>query len=206
MFHAQFCLQGGCVALLAAGGMFFPLLLRRSRCRRNPGARQRTTSIAGSCEGDQVYTCKEGVTQFAWTLRRPTRSCLIRMANPSANISRGLPGKRATVARYRQSCCPPRLRRTRIDSVAAGDIVNHEGTGVLSRLRASSGLHTKGGKSPASGCDAAHAARKSACPIRPITSFTRRSKLDEGHGLDNWRRRCVLLYLRRKTLLQGISA
>jgi len=36
------------------------------------------------------------------------------------------------------------------------NIVGHEGSGVLSRATSIQRINTKGGKAPASGCDAAH--------------------------------------------------
>ncbi len=44
------------------------------------------------------------------------------------------------------------------------NIVSHESTGVLSRATSIQRLNTKGGKAPATGCDAAHAGQELRVP------------------------------------------
>ena len=44
------------------------------------------------------------------------------------------------------------------------NIVTHEGSGVLSRATTIQRLNTKGGKAPASGCDAAHVGQEVRAP------------------------------------------
>lgn len=54
-----------------------------------------------------------------------------------------------------------RLRRTPIRFPGLlVNIIGHEGSGVLSRATTIQRINTRGGKAPASGCDAAHAGQE----------------------------------------------
>jgi len=112
-------------------------------------------------KGDQVYTCKEGVTQFAWTLKAPDAQLFDKdgksfgkhFAGPSWEAS---DGSRVTGKAVANVPSPD------ADSIAwlLVNIVNHEGTGLLSRATSIQRINTKGGKAPASGCDAVHAGQE----------------------------------------------
>jgi Protein of unknown function (DUF3455) len=110
-------------------------------------------------KGDQVYACKaktEG-PPFAWILRAPDADLFDgdgkpfgrHVAGPSwvANDGSRVNGKAvANVPSPDPDSIPWLLVH----------VVSHEGAGVLTPTTSIQRLHTKGGKSPASGCDAEH--------------------------------------------------
>jgi hypothetical protein len=108
-------------------------------------------------KGDQVYTCKEGVTQFAWTLKAPDAQLFDKDGKPFGKHFAGPSweagdGSRVTGKAVANVPSPD------ADSIPwlLVNIVGHEGSGVLSRATSIQRINTKGGKAPASGCDAAH--------------------------------------------------
>jgi|HubBroStandDraft_2_1064218.scaffolds.fasta_scaffold287957_1 hypothetical protein len=108
-------------------------------------------------KGDQVYTCKSDAAQFAWTLKAPDAQLFDKdgksfgkhFAGPSweANDGSRVVGKAVANAPSPDA-----------DSIAwlLVNVVTHEGSGVLSSVTTIQRLNTKGGKAPASGCDAGH--------------------------------------------------
>lgn len=108
-------------------------------------------------KGDQVYTCKGDAGQFTWTLKAPDAQLFDRdgkpfgkhFAGPSweANDGSRVIGKAVATAPSPDA-----------DSIAwlLIMVVKQEGKGVLSRASSIQRLNTKGGKAPASGCDASH--------------------------------------------------
>jgi hypothetical protein len=112
-------------------------------------------------KGDQVYTCKGDATQFAWTLKAPDAQLFDKdgkpfgkhFAGPSWEASDGsrVVGKAVANAPSPDADSIPWL---------LVNIVSHEGSGVLSSATTIQRLNTKGGKAPASGCDAANAGKE----------------------------------------------
>jgi len=108
-------------------------------------------------KGDQVYTCKGDATQFAWTLKAPDAQLFDNdgkpfgkhFAGPSweANDGSRVTGKAVANAPSPDANSIPWL---------LVNILSHDGSGVLSRATTIQRLNTKGGKAPASGCDASH--------------------------------------------------
>src|SRR5258707_2336105 len=73
----------GCAALLAAGGMFFPFTASAQQVPTQiqaPANEQLLLQV--HAKGDQVYTCKDGVTQLAWTLKAPDARLLDKDGKP----------------------------------------------------------------------------------------------------------------------------
>jgi uncharacterized protein DUF3455 len=109
-------------------------------------------------KGDQIYTCKGDAAQFSWTLKAPDAQLFDKdgkpfgkhFAGPSWEASDGsrVTGKAAANAPSPDPDSIPWLLVS---------VVSHEGSGVLSRASFIQRLSTKGGKAPASGCDASHA-------------------------------------------------
>ena len=109
-------------------------------------------------KGDQIYTCKQGVTQFAWTLKGPEAQLTDKDGKPfgkhyagpswEANDGSRITGKAAANAPSPDNDSIPWLLVT---------VVSHGGEGVLARVTSIQRLNTKGGTAPASGCDSAHA-------------------------------------------------
>jgi hypothetical protein len=112
-------------------------------------------------KGDQVYTCKEGVAQYAWDLKAPDARLFDKdgkpfgkhFAGPSweANDGSRVTGKAVANVPSPDANSIPWL----LVQVAA-----HEGTGLLSRVSFIQRLNTKGGKAPSSGCDESHAGQE----------------------------------------------
>lgn len=112
-------------------------------------------------EGDQIYTCKMDGAQFAWALKVPDAQLSNKdgkpfgkhFAGPSweANDGSRITGKAVANA---PSPDPESIPWLLIN------IVSHDGNGLLSRVTTVQRLNTKGGKAPASGCDAAHPGRE----------------------------------------------
>jgi hypothetical protein len=108
-------------------------------------------------KGDQVYTCKSDAAQFTWTLKAPDAQLFDKdgktfgkhFAGPSWEASDGSRVTGKAVANAPSSDA---------DSIAwlLLNIVSHDGSGVLSSATTIQRLNTKGGKAPASRCDASH--------------------------------------------------
>src|SRR5712675_767666 len=94
-------------------------------------------------KGDQVYTCKGDAAQFTWTLKAPDAQLFDENGKPFANA--------------------PSPDANSIPWLLV-NIVTHEGTGVLSSATTIQRLNTKGGKAPASGCDASHVGQEVRAP------------------------------------------
>jgi FtsP/CotA-like multicopper oxidase with cupredoxin domain len=109
-------------------------------------------------KGDQIYTCKSESSQSGWTLKAPDAQLFDKneesfgkhFAGPSweANDGSRVTGKVVANSPSPDPDSIPWLLLT---------IVSHDGTGVLSRTKSIQRLNTKGGKAPASRCDAARA-------------------------------------------------
>jgi hypothetical protein len=114
--------------------------------------------LQAHAKGDQIYTCKEGATQFVWTLKGPEAQLADKDGKPfgkhyagptwEANDGSRITGKAAANAPSPDNDSIPWLLVT---------VVSHSGEGVLARVTSIQRLNTKGGKAPASGCDSAHA-------------------------------------------------
>jgi Protein of unknown function (DUF3455) len=116
-------------------------------------------------KGDQVYTCKGENAQFAWTLKAPDAQLFDKDGQPFGKHFAGpsweaKDGSRVTGKAVANAPSPD------ADSIPwlLVNIVGHEGTGVLSRATTIQRLNTKGGKAPATGCDASHAGQEVRVP------------------------------------------
>jgi hypothetical protein len=112
-------------------------------------------------KGDQVYTCKSDAAQFAWTLKAPDAQLFDKdgklfgkhFAGPSweANDGSRVTGKAVANSPSLDADSIPWLLVT---------VVSHDGGGVLSRVTSIQRVNTKGGKAPATGCDASHVGKE----------------------------------------------
>jgi hypothetical protein len=109
-------------------------------------------------KGDQIYTCKGDAAQFAWTFKAPDAQLFDKDGKPFGKHFAGpsweaQDGSRVTGKAVANAPSPD------ADSIPwlLVNIVGHEGAGVLSRATTIQRLNTKGGKAPATGCDASHA-------------------------------------------------
>jgi hypothetical protein len=108
-------------------------------------------------KGDQVYTCKGAAAQFTWTLKAPDAQLFDQDGKPFGKHFAGpsweaSDGSRVTGKAIANASSPDP------ESIPwlLVNIVSHEGSGMLSRATTIQRLNTKGGKAPASGCDASH--------------------------------------------------
>ena len=116
-------------------------------------------------KGDQIYSCKNDTTKFAWALKAPDAKLFDKeekpfgkhFAGPSweANDGSRVVGKAVANAPSPDGESVPWLLIT---------VVNHEGRGVLAPVTSIQRLNTKGGRAPASGCDAAHVGQEARVP------------------------------------------
>jgi hypothetical protein len=116
-------------------------------------------------KGDQVYSCKGDGGNFAWALKAPDAQLTDKdgkpfgkhFAGPSweANDGSRVTGKAAVNVPSPDADSVPWLLVT---------VVSHDGNGVLSRASSIQRINTKGGKAPASGCDATHVGQEVRAP------------------------------------------
>jgi hypothetical protein len=117
--------------------------------------------LRAHAKGDQVYVCKEDVTQYAWALKEPDaqlfdttgKSIGKHFAGPSWQLSDGsrVKGEAAAKVDSPDKDSIPWLRV---------NVVSHEGSGALSQVTTIQRINTKGGKAPAAGCDEAHSTKE----------------------------------------------
>jgi hypothetical protein len=115
--------------------------------------------------GDQVYTCKGDAGSFGWTLKAPDAQLFDKDGKPFGKHFAG-PSWEASDGSRVMGKAVANAPSPVADSVPwlLVNIVNHEGTGVLSRATSIQRINTKGGKAPASGCDAAHSGEEVRVP------------------------------------------
>jgi len=113
--------------------------------------------LRAHAKGDQIYTCKSDGGQYSWALKAPDAELSDEggkvighhFAGPAWQLNDKSQVTGKVVARF--------------DSPDSGAIpwlllsaVDHSGTGPMSNVSYIQRLNTKGGKAPATGCDAAH--------------------------------------------------
>jgi len=116
-------------------------------------------------KGEQIYSCKVDGAQSGWTLKAPEAQLFDKdgkafgkhFAGPSweANDGSRMVGKAAANVPSPDADAIPWL---------LVKVVIHEGTGVLTQVTSIQRINTKGGKAPASGCDAGHAGQEVRVP------------------------------------------
>jgi Protein of unknown function (DUF3455) len=116
-------------------------------------------------KGDQVYTCKSDGAQSAWTLKAPDAQLFDKDGKPFGKHFAG-PSWEATDGSRVRGKAVANAPSPDADSIPwlLVNIVSHEGTGVLSPATTIQRLNTKGGKAPASGCDASQAGQELRVP------------------------------------------
>lgn len=112
-------------------------------------------------KGDQVYTCKGDAAQFAWTLKAPDAQLFDKDGKPFGKHFAG-PSWEANDGSRVSGKAVANVPSPDADSISwlLVNIVSHEGNGLLSRATTIQRLNTKGGKAPASGCDAPQAGQE----------------------------------------------
>ena len=149
---------------VAIAGLPFSVAAQDIPPQLQPPASERLL-LQAHATGDQVYTCTNDASQFAWTLKAPDARLFDKdgkpfgkhFAGPSweANDGSRVTGKAVANSPSPDANSIPWLLVT---------IVSHDGSGVLSRVTFIQRLNTKGGKAPASGCDASHVSQEVRVP------------------------------------------
>ena len=116
-------------------------------------------------KGDQVYTCKADAAQFTWTLKAPDAQLFDENGKPFGKHFAGPSWEASDGSRVTGKAVAnvPSPDANSIPWLLV-NIVTHEGTGVLSGATTIQRLNTKGGKAPASGCDASHVGQEVRVP------------------------------------------
>jgi hypothetical protein len=116
-------------------------------------------------KGYQIYNCKGDGAQFTWVLKAPEAQLTDKSGKPfgkhfagpswEANDGSRVTGKAVANAPSPDADSIPWLLVM---------VVSHSGEGVLARATSIQRINTKGGKAPASDCDAAHAGQEERAP------------------------------------------
>jgi len=108
-------------------------------------------------KGDQIYSCKGDGAQFTWTLKAPDAQLFDKDGRPFGKHFAG-PSWEAKDGSRVTGKARPNPPSPDPDSIPwlLITIISHDGNGVLSPATSIQRLNTKGGKAPASGCDASH--------------------------------------------------
>jgi len=116
-------------------------------------------------KGDQVYTCKTDGAAPAWTLKAPDAQLFDKDGKPFGKHFAG-PSWEANDGSRVTGKAVANVPSPDADSIAwlLVNIVGHEGNGVLSKATTIQRINTKGGKAPATGCDASHAGQELRIP------------------------------------------
>ena len=116
-------------------------------------------------KGDQVYVCKNDGAQFAWTLKAPDAKLFAKSGKPFGKHFAG-PTWEADDGSRVVGKAVANVPSPDASSVAwlLVTVVSHEGQGKLASVTSIQRVNTKGGKAPATGCDAAHADKEFRAP------------------------------------------
>ena len=160
-----FC-RFACVSLLTLAGIVFSFTAQAQQAPAQiqaPANEQLLLQV--HAKGDQVYTCKADAAQFAWTLKAPDAQLFDKDGKPFGKHFAGpsweaSDGSRVTGKAVANAPSPD------ADSIPwlLVNIVSRNGRGVLWNVSTIQRINTKGGKAPASGCDAAHAGQEVRVP------------------------------------------
>ena len=151
---------GAMVVIFAAGALSAQQVPETLRA---PANEQLVVQV--HAKGEQIYSCKVDGAQAAWTLKAPEAQLFDKdgktfgkhFAGPSWEAGDGsrVVGKAAANAPSPDADSIPWL---------LVKVVSHEGNGVLTPVTSIQRINTKGGKAPATGCDATHAGQEVSVP------------------------------------------
>ncbi|MGC2332625.1 MAG: DUF3455 domain-containing protein [Candidatus Acidiferrales bacterium] len=112
-------------------------------------------------KGDQIYVCKSDSAQFAWALKAPDARLFDKNGKPFGRHFAG-PSWEANDGSLVVGKAVGNMPSPDAGSIAwlLVTVVSHDGAGILSRVTTIQRINTRGGKAPASGCDAAHVSRE----------------------------------------------
>lgn len=116
-------------------------------------------------KGDQIYICKEDAAKFAWTLKAPDAQLFDASGKPFGKHFAG-PSWEANDGSRVTGKAVANVPSSDPDSIPwlLINVISRQGSGALSSATSIQRLYTKGGKAPASGCDADHAKQELRVP------------------------------------------
>jgi hypothetical protein len=108
-------------------------------------------------KGDQIYSCKVDGAQSRWTLKAPDAQLFDKDGKAFGKHFAG-PSWEATDGSRVVGKASANMPSPDAESIPwlLVKVASHEGDGVLTRVTSIQRINTKGGKAPASGCDASH--------------------------------------------------
>jgi hypothetical protein len=147
--------------LLAAASSALSLFVAAQQVRLPQPLANEQLLLQVHARGDQIYACKSDAAQFTWTLKAPDAQLFDKDGKPFGKHFSGPSweandGSRVTGKAVANAPSP------NADSIPwlLINILSHGGKGVLSGVTTIQRVNTKGGKAPASGCDASHAGQE----------------------------------------------
>jgi hypothetical protein len=153
-------------SLPLAAGFLFSLLANAQQVPKElqPPANEQLL-LQVHAKGDQIYTCKADGAEFTWILKAPEAQLTDKNGKPFGKHFAGpsweaYDGSRVTGKAVANAPSPDADSIPWLLVTAA----SHSGEGVLARVTSIQRVNTKGGKAPASGCDAAHAGQEERAP------------------------------------------
>jgi hypothetical protein len=116
-------------------------------------------------KGDQVYSCKLDGDKAGWALKAPDAQLFDKQGNSFGKHFAG-PSWEAKDGSRVVGKATANVPSPEADSIPwlLVTVVSHAGDGALSRVTSIQRLNTKGGKAPASGCDASHVGQEVRAP------------------------------------------
>jgi len=153
------CLRGFASAtLLSSAGIVLSASLAAQQVPPpiQPSAKEQLLLV--HAKGYQIYSCKGDGAQFTWTLKAPDAQLFDTKGKPFGKHFAGPTWEANDGSRVagKPTANTPSPHTNSIPWLLV-NIVSHDGSGVLSGATTILRLNTKGGKAPASGCDALHA-------------------------------------------------
>ena len=152
------------LAVTGAGLLLFSVAAQQVPQQLQPPANEQLLYQVHA-KGDQVYTCKADIEQYAWILKAPDAQLFDKNGKPfgrhfagpswEANDGSRVTGQAVANAPSPDANSIPWL---------LVKIVSHDGSGVLSRATSIQRLNTKGGKAQSSACDESHAGQELRVP------------------------------------------
>lgn len=119
-------------------------------------------------QGDQIYTCKEESGQYSWTFKAPEAKLSGKRGKPlgrhfasPSGPTWELTDKSAVTGKRIQSVDSP--YKDAIPWLLL-EVTEHSGNGRLTKVSYVQRVDTKGGRAPATGCDASHAEQELRVP------------------------------------------
>jgi hypothetical protein len=159
------CGLASVVLSFAAGAVFsFSAAAQDVPAQLQPPANEQLL-VRVHAKGDQVYTCKADAATPAWTLKAPDAQLFDKDGKPFGKHFAG-PSWEANDGSRVTGKAVANVPSPDADSIAwlLVNIVGHQGNGVLSKSTTIQRINTRGGKAPATGCDASHAGQELRVP------------------------------------------